>query len=143
MRQTLLIQKQTGQPIFNSVQTVAHILFIPNCSEKDQQEIVIATASNSESDKNNRFWMFIDINEINQKVSLTSPETCDSYHLFFPAVDTKIQSSIHVTFISDAAVVHRHHPAVLENEAHLKLRPASHQSRDSGHDRRDPNGSKE
>jgi len=33
-----------------------------------EHEIEIATASNSDSDKNNRFWMYIDINEINQLV---------------------------------------------------------------------------
>lgn len=38
-------------------------------SEKGPHEILITTASNSENDKNNRFWMYIDISEINQMVS--------------------------------------------------------------------------
>jgi hypothetical protein len=33
------------------------------------QEFLITTSSNLESDKNNRFWMYIDISEINQMVS--------------------------------------------------------------------------
>lgn len=34
----------------------------------NQHEIEIATSGSSESDKNNRFWMYIDINEVNQVV---------------------------------------------------------------------------
>ena len=33
-----------------------------------RHEIEIKTTSNTDSDKNNRFWMYIDINEINQTV---------------------------------------------------------------------------
>ena len=36
----------------------------------NQHEIEIATSGSSESDKNNRFWMYIDMNEINLVVCL-------------------------------------------------------------------------